>query len=46
MPSLVRGLILRQMGRLSEAEASFAEALSIDPKDQRAQQLLAGVDSN
>lgn len=42
-PSIVRGMILREMGRLSEAEASFAEALSIAPNDQRARRLVASV---
>lgn len=40
-PSIVRGLILRELGRMSEAEASFAEALSIAPNDARAKRLVA-----
>lgn len=42
-PALVRGMILHEMGRVDEAEASFVEALSINPNDRRARELLASV---
>ncbi len=43
MPSIVRGLILSEMGRTSEAEASFAEAYSIAPNDKQAKRFVAAV---
>ena len=45
-PALVRGMILHEMGRTQDAEASFIQALSIDPNDARAQELLASVSTD
>ena len=42
-PMVVRGAILREMGRLDEAEESFVKAIAIDPSDTRARSMLAAV---
>jgi len=42
-PLVVRGSILKEMGRLAEAEASFVEALGVSPTDARARRMLAAV---
>ncbi len=42
-PAMLRGVVLQQLGRHDEASASFAQALRIDPQDDRAQRLLANV---
>jgi Flp pilus assembly protein TadD len=40
---MLRGVVLQQLGRHDEASESFAEALKLDPGDERAQRLLANV---
>lgn len=42
-PAMLRGVVLQQLGHHDAAAASFAEALRIDPKDPRAQRLLASM---
>jgi Flp pilus assembly protein TadD len=42
-PALMRGVVLSRLGRQAEAEASFNLALQIDPTDERAMRMIAGV---
>ncbi len=42
-PAMLRGVVLQQLGRHDEASESFAEALRLDPGDERAQRLLANI---
>ncbi|MFG0276123.1 MAG: tetratricopeptide repeat protein, partial [Phycisphaerales bacterium] len=43
-PALMRGVVLSRLGRQAEAEQSFNLALQIDPTDERAVRMIAGVD--
>lgn len=44
-PSLLQGLILREMGRPEQAEDSFIAALQAEPGDKRAERMLTLVQS-
>jgi len=42
-PALLRGVVLQRLGRHAEADQSFDLALQIDPNNERAQRMMAGV---
>ena len=45
LPHILRGMTLEDAGQITEAGSAYAAALRIDPTDQRAKRLLAGVES-
>jgi tetratricopeptide (TPR) repeat protein len=44
LPHILKGVAQEQQGNRAAASKSYAAALKINPKDQRARQLLAGLD--
>ncbi len=44
LPHILRGMTLEDAGQLRDAGDAYAAALRIDPNDQRARRLLAGIE--
>lgn len=45
-PAILRGIILKDLGRIEESRASLAEAARRDPRNQNVQRLLASLPAN